>query len=90
MVNFLECKKKGKQQTHKISELRISNQDLNQELKSHMWASVGSTSSFLGGRTLHVMKLVNGFFNFFRISTTVLQREAPNSIVRLNKPKSFR
>jgi len=36
MVNFLECKKMGKQQTYKISEFRISNQDLNQELQSHM------------------------------------------------------
>jgi hypothetical protein len=80
----------GKQQTYKICELRILNQDLNQELQSHMWANVGSTSSFLGGMTLHVMKLADGFFNFSRISTTVLQREAPNSIVRLNKPESFR
>jgi hypothetical protein len=80
----------GKQQTYKISELRILNQDLIQELQSHMWASVWSTSSFLGGRTLHAMKLANGLFNFSRISTTVLQRQAPNSIVRLNKPKSFR
>jgi len=61
MVNFLECKKMGKQQTYKISEFRISNQDLNQELQSHMWASVGSTSSFLGRKTLHVMKLADGF-----------------------------
>lgn len=80
----------GKQQTYKIRELRILNQDLNQELQSHMWTIVGSTSSFLGGMTLHVTKLADGFFNFSRISTTVLQREAPNSIVRLNKPKSFR
>jgi hypothetical protein len=80
----------GKQQTYKISELKISNEDLNQELQRHMWASVGSTFSFLGGRTLHVMKLADGFFNFSRISTTVLQREAPNYIVRLNKPKSFK
>jgi hypothetical protein len=36
MVNILECKKMGKQQTYKISELKISNEDLNQELQRHM------------------------------------------------------